>query len=111
MDFINPLVFALNGAVGDQLGQRITRGDTALPLLALFIQADLVGVEFGCIDAMQSKFSPVTCERITVCNDAVGSPNRTCQNQTKPAIQPRMRPPNVTARNPVKVTRGSFHGH
>src|SRR5262249_54217059 len=38
MDFIRSLVFApKTAAVGDQLGQRITRIATARPLLALFI--------------------------------------------------------------------------
>jgi len=38
MDFIRPLVLASNAAaVGNQLGQRITRIKTALPWLALFI--------------------------------------------------------------------------
>jgi hypothetical protein len=37
MNFIRPLVFAPNGAAGDQLGQRIARVKTALPWLTLFI--------------------------------------------------------------------------
>jgi len=37
MDFIRSFVFAPNGAIGDQLAHRITRRETALPWLALFI--------------------------------------------------------------------------
>jgi hypothetical protein len=37
MDFINSLVVAPNGAVGNPFDRRITRRETALPLLALFI--------------------------------------------------------------------------
>src|SRR6516162_1365430 len=78
---IRSLIVTANGALADPLDQRIACCETALPLLVLFIHAELV--ELRRIDAVQPECGVAKLQRIAIFNDdALGSLDRGDQNQT-----------------------------